>query len=77
MLHVRIVNDEAKTAEFSSNVVRVHIVMEEVERERATLMKVKQYTIMIVAKYTIMIVAKPSTTSELRPILNANLIDTI
>ena len=40
-------NDEEKTAEFASNVVRIHIVKKEVEREkgrvRAALMKVKQY----------------------------------
>ena len=33
VLIVRTVNDEEKTAEFISNVVRIHIVIEEVERE--------------------------------------------
>ena len=40
---MRTVNDEEKTAEFASNLVRIHIVIEEVERVRTALMEVKHH----------------------------------
>ena len=69
-------NDEENTAEFSFNVVRIQIIIEEVETERES----ESSIIESEAVFTIMIVTKRmSLLAQLLswPILNENLINTL